>query len=385
MIQTTTDASLANRGEASTGLGPPSARDHSRNNLDFLRLALAVAVILSHSYPLQTGDVETEPLLAASRRHVTLGAIAVDSFFVISGMLITRSWLTSRTAGSYLRKRVSRIYPGYVAAVAVSILIVAPVVSSAPNHRYLARLAVEAAVFDPPQSDWVLTTNPCAGQLNGSLWTIKYEFGCYLFVIAIAAVGLLRRRSAMLGLLGVVCLALFATRLSPYLSQRYFLFGDFSMWCLFTREFLIGMNVYLWRDRIPLRVDLFGLALAVAVGSFYVQPVEVSAAVFGVAEAYAVYYLAFAPWLPLQHFGRWGDLSYGTYLYAWLVQQLLVRYAHRWLTPFGLFAAAVPITLALAFLSWHLVERPFLRRPPRAEHGVAGATPDTLPAAELPT
>ena len=343
------------------GLGLPSSRDHSRNNLDFLRLAFALAVMFSHSYPLLTGDGDSEPLFALSRHHITLGGISVFSFFVISGMLITRSWLASSTAKSYLSKRIKRIFPAYIVAAIVSIAVVAPIVSFSPNHRYLVRLAAQAAVMDPPQSPWVFSRNAFAGQLDGSLWTIKYEFFCYLFVIAIAGMNLLRWRFGMLLLLGVSCVALFARRLSPHLNERYLVFGDFSWWCVFTREFLIGMNIYLWRDRIPLRAGLFFAAIIIAAGSFYVRPYELSESIFGVAEAYAVYFLAFSDWLPFHNFGRWGDFSYGTYLYAWVVQQLLIYYFHDSLSPLGLFATAAPLTLAIAFFSWNLVERPFLR------------------------
>ena len=85
---------------------------------------------------------------------------------------------------------------------------------------------------------------------------------------------------------------------------------------------------------------------------------ELAYPIFG---TYLLFYLAFLP-SPFQHWGRQRDLSYGLYLYAFPVQQLIAQYGRSWMTPFSLFLFAWPVTGALSFLSWHFVEQPFLRR-----------------------
>src|SRR5271156_1804319 len=104
--------------------------DNRKNNLEFVRLLLAVLVILSHSFPLATGTERTEPLLMATRGQTTAGTIAVDLFFVLSGFLITNSFLSSSSLWGYLRKRIRRIYPGFIAVSLVGALIVAPLASA---------------------------------------------------------------------------------------------------------------------------------------------------------------------------------------------------------------------------------------------------------------
>jgi peptidoglycan/LPS O-acetylase OafA/YrhL len=337
-----------------------SGRGHTQNNLDFLRLLFAVAVIYSHSYPLVTGRVDDEPLWLLSHHRTTLGGLAVAFFFVVSGFLITGSYLASRSLGGYFAKRSLRIFPAYFIAAFISIA-VAPLVATAINHRYLADLAIKALVMDPLQSRHIFLSNPFPASLNGALWTIKYEIGCYLLLALAGQMGLLRRPPAMLGLFVAVSVLSLISRSSSHATHMYFLVGQLSSWLRFFREFLIGVNFYLWRERVVVNFWYAALAADAIVLSIYLRPLELGVIVMEVAAAYIIFALAFAKWLPAHRFGRFGDFSYGTYLYGWLVQQLLVWYAGPRLTPLWLFAAAVPISVGLAFGSWHLVEHPALR------------------------
>jgi peptidoglycan/LPS O-acetylase OafA/YrhL len=100
--------------------------DQRENNFDFIRLLLSVLVIFSHSYALGTGSEITEPFNRLTHNQVTGGDIAVDLFFVISGFLITASYERTASIAGYLKKRILRIYPGFVAAMLIDLLIVLP-------------------------------------------------------------------------------------------------------------------------------------------------------------------------------------------------------------------------------------------------------------------
>lgn len=78
-----------------------------------------------------------------------------------------------------------------------------------------------------------------------------------------------------------------------------------------------------------------------------------------IALSYAFMCLAF--WVPIRHFDARGDFSYGTYIYAFPVQQGLVLLGvHR--AGFALyFICTVLITLSLAVLSYRFIEAPSLR------------------------
>ncbi len=97
------------------------------NNFDIIRLILAASVILCHSFDIYYGYEKfkvTEPFMVWSRRQISIGSVAVDMFFIISGFLIVKSYLSSSGVKDYLRKRVLRIYPGFIAAFLLSIFIV---------------------------------------------------------------------------------------------------------------------------------------------------------------------------------------------------------------------------------------------------------------------
>ena len=64
------------------------------------------------------------------------------------------------------------------------------------------------------------------------------------------------------------------------------------------------------------------------------------------------------------------DLSYGVYLYAYPIQQTVIMLRPEW-SAVACFAAALPVTLALAAASWGLIEAPALRLKPRRALAVA--------------
>src|SRR5215469_16755409 len=112
--------------------------DQRENNIDFVRIFLALLVILSHSYPLALGHERTEPFMLLSRGQVTGGHIAVDLFFILSGFLISASYERSRSAVSFLRKRVARIYPGVVLLSLVTLVVFAPLAHARVDGSSLA-------------------------------------------------------------------------------------------------------------------------------------------------------------------------------------------------------------------------------------------------------
>src|ERR1700722_19521297 len=100
--------------------------DRRENNFDFMRLSLAVLVIYSHGYALGLGSEDSEPFIRFTGGQVSGGVIAVNAFFVMSGFLITASAERSRGVGSFLQKRVARIYPAFVVAALLTATFVIP-------------------------------------------------------------------------------------------------------------------------------------------------------------------------------------------------------------------------------------------------------------------
>jgi peptidoglycan/LPS O-acetylase OafA/YrhL len=138
--------------------------------------------------------------------------------------------------------------------------------------------------------------------------------------------------------------------------------------------FFAGSTLCLFDQVIPWRAPIAAILLAAWIASFK-TPYGIYC--MFVAVPYCTLYIARANFSPLANFGRYGDFSYGLYIYAFPVQQTLVYLiGQQNLSPTTLFFAAQPIALGFAFLSWHLVEKPALqlkRRLPAAR--AAGTSP----------
>jgi peptidoglycan/LPS O-acetylase OafA/YrhL len=92
-------------------------------------LLLAACVIISHSFALPFGDDSREPLLAITYGQTKLGSVAVAGFFIVSGYLVTNSWLASGGFRPYITKRLLRVYPGYAVVILFGMLIMGPAFS----------------------------------------------------------------------------------------------------------------------------------------------------------------------------------------------------------------------------------------------------------------
>jgi len=76
--------------------------DRRLNNIDFLRLALALLVVFAHSFVITQGSDGAEPFMRLTRGQTTGGTVAVDAFFILSGFLITASYERSSSLLSFL-------------------------------------------------------------------------------------------------------------------------------------------------------------------------------------------------------------------------------------------------------------------------------------------
>ncbi|HUK58536.1 MAG TPA: acyltransferase [Stellaceae bacterium] len=334
-----------------------SGRD---NNFDALRLGAAISVVLTHAILLGEDRLGPDPLMRITGGQCTLGVAGVFVFFTISGYLVTQSFEATGRLGAFLAKRALRIYPGLAACVLLLSFAVGPLVSSLTlsayfadpgSYRYIVgNLYFNTGINGLPGVNFTRLGNGWV--VNGPLWSLPCEVLMYLMVAGLGSAGLLR---------GPVLAVLFATGLVATVvdtSSSNMLLGS-ALWLL--PFFAAGMLLYRFRALPLLRLRyaaaaLAALALAARFGGFV--------PVFAACGSYLVIYLAYAG-RPLRA-ARFGDLSYGLYIYGWPVEQLTVRALGGAAPGWEVFALALPATAAVAFLSWHLVEAPALRLKPRA-------------------
>lgn len=339
--------------------------DRRENNFDFMRLSLAVLVIYSHGYALGLGSEANEPFVRWTGGQVSGGAIAVDAFFVMSGFLIAASAERSSGIFKFLRKRFARIYPAFVVAAIITAALIVPI----SGGRFVYSGWIERT------ADFVWATvrlvefsyvgvfagNPYPNVINGSTWSIPYEFWCYIGVAVLMAAGILRRRALVLGLFMTLWVVSILFRVEGWIlggKQLGLVFGPPQIWARMLPLYLAGVVFYLYREKIPLSSLLAVLSFAgLLLGSTFYSGWTFF---FPFAGTYLIFWFAFAPSVRLHHFGRFGDFSYGTYLYAFPIEQMLVRWAGVPVAPWLLFVCATPLTLVVAVASWYGVERHFL-------------------------
>lgn len=330
-----------------------------QNNFNFLRLFFAALVLLSHAPEIADGNRSRE-LLTQLFGSMSFGELAVDGFFLLSGYLIVKSWMNDPHAFSFMQKRIVRIYPGFIVASLVGALIVGPL-GAAPSD-YFAQFKLWSFIKGTVLLQSTITPPVFIGQstsaVNSSMWTIFFEFMCYLAVLVTGVLGGVKRRMFWL-VLSAAILSVFCLHQFGYLelSNSVFLERVKNMLRL-ASVFFVGGCFYLYREKIEFLPVLAVLAAVILVaGLFWARGAEIILSIFG---GYLLFYLAHARIPVLRKFNEFPDISYGLYLYGWPVQMLLFWY---WpgLSPWTVFPLSLAASALLGYISWHTVEKPCLR------------------------
>ena len=348
---------------------------HSRNSLNLFRLILAAAVLFAHAFYI-TGN-GTGPMLHGEN----IGGWAVAGFFVLSGFLITGSRFR-HTTGEFLVHRIARIYPAFLVVLVVTALVFAPIAALlergelggffttpvTPLQYIWGNIGLHVQSYTV---SWTLETVPYPGAWNGSLWTLYYEFVCYIIVWTLGFFSLFRRTLWFPVALWVVSVAVHAT---PGIWNRLGLDLDFSLLFKLLPFFFGGVVAYVILERWGMRTPI---GIACLVGSLV--PIIFVPGFGGQLAApllaYGLLWLSTVvrqPALIAKH-----DVSYGFYIYAWPTAQLLVLVGAAQLGVWAFIGVNVVVTLVFATASWLLVERPIMRATKRSRP--ARATPPPVP------
>lgn len=340
--------------------GEVRASSHRGNHYDLLRLCLALMVILSHTPELIDGERDGE-LLTRVFHTISFGDLGVTGFFLLSGFLIVGSWSRKPDLRTFLRNRTLRIVPGFVVASLLSVLVVGWLGAEKPNyfsHLDIPRTVLDLCSLKEPSTPAVFEDSNYP-LVNGPLYTIRYEFRCYLLVALVGVLGAFRFR----WLWPVLCAAGAGVVLwpksylwdsptwlawlapSPYLTAR------------FVSIFAAGACFYLFRKELSLRGRWALLASGVLVsGLFSVWTAHVALVTAG---AYALFWLGSCSWRWLGWLRPRSDISYGVYLYGWPIQKLLLWHWPE-LAFWQLFPASASLALLAGWISWNVIEKPAL-------------------------
>jgi peptidoglycan/LPS O-acetylase OafA/YrhL len=261
-----------------------------------------------------------------------------------------------------VRSRAARIYPALIINLVFCIFVVGIIVTTLPLQEYLFHSGIHRFFFDnllfyQARYDLagVFANNPWQA-VNGSLWTLPLEVRMYGWVLAFGALGVLHHRPSFN--------AVFLVAMGLYLIQGHGFFlaqaGTDFLWIYF----LLGMFFYLNANTIRLSWRVFFALAALTALTHGVEQdgqrlYDLS---FAITFGYGVLCFAYVRYLPSFDVGRVGDFSYGVYLYAYPIQQLLIYVTENGLTPLQLCALTSMSVAPLAALSWYYVEKPALAR-----------------------
>ena len=328
------------------------------NNFNLIRLTAALSVLAGHSVAVLGLPSSREFFF--DHLGLSLAEMAVDVFFVTSGFLVTGSLVNRGEVIAFLWARALRIYPAIWAMLVLTVFVLAPALTTLPpaeyfaspkTHDYFVKCAtlIGGVRYSLPG---VFETNPLHGEFNGSLWTLPIELRLYCYLAAgwlvLAAAPAIRLRAMSIAAPVAACAFLI-------LILRGRLFGaSFNAADTRVFMFLYGTTLYLWRDKVPMRSAILFAALAcLLIASVNEQAFFV---VYVLCLAPLVLHLAYLPTGRIRAFNDWGDCSYGVYIYAFPIQQTLA-FLFPSMPLIAMILCSGAITLAVAALSWTLIER----------------------------
>jgi len=326
------------------------------NNFDFLRVVFALTVAFAHL--IELSDLEIlKPLKIYFNTR-----LAIDGFFIVSGFLIAKSYENSATIKEYIIRRAKRIIPAYAVVILISALLFS-VISTNSFYDYFSNIQfwkyltanLSFQNYLEPCLPGVFETNKiCA--INGALWTIKLEEAFYLSVPIFY--WFVRVKKLNFYVLIVIVYILSVTYYMYFLSIDNYRIAKqlpgalafFATGIVFYKNFSL---LHKWKDYIIIPCLMLFILEHYILKTQILKPIA-----FGFMVFYSAYSFRF-----LNNFGKYGDFTYGIYIYHFPVIQLFVL--------LGLFNKYPPlitctlvlmVTLLLAILSWYFIEIPYLSK-----------------------
>lgn len=327
-----------------------------KNNFDFLRLLFALFVVIAHSYPLSGSSLNENWLTKVTSGQMMLSSIGVNGFFIISGYLIFQSLERSTTLANYFWKRILRLYPALFVVLVLTIVL-APFVyeneiAFLKNYNVQIYLHRNLSLYNLKYNiNGIFTNNPYPNAINGSLWTICYEFSCY---ILFGVLFFVKKRNLRL------LLIIFTLMLFVFIDINFSEVKLFSFYELTSTYFFKLGSFFLGGALLAiLKLEKLNKVMWLIISAFLLIILSVCFNVYSYSQylllPVLVILIGLFPIKPFNQIHKIGDLSYGIYIYSFPVQQTLM-YFFKFDT-YNLMFWSVLFSGVFGYLSWHLVEK----------------------------
>jgi peptidoglycan/LPS O-acetylase OafA/YrhL len=342
--------------------------DSKKNGFGWMRLALALLVVVSHSNWIN-GQAEFGLELKDIHGFTSMGTFAVFGFFIISGFLITGSYINTQDIFVFFKKRILRLAPAFWMCLFLTIIFFAPL-----YYLFSGRSILDYFINDFAKG-WVYFWSNITIQIqsenygnaldtavrkefNGPLWSLIFEVRAYILLGLLGFIGVFRNRFLILIPAIFFWFAHYNVVFNAKFTQWFGVWvGDYKLAILFS-YFFIASVFYIWKDKISMDWKLFVPSVGLVLYAIIIDQFSLFAPLF---LTYCVLYLAHK--LPTP---KWlenlGDMSYGVYIYSWPIQNLLVisGFSKFGLIPFTI--VSIVLSLIAGYLSYNLVEKKFLVR-----------------------
>lgn len=347
-----------------------TAAAHRLNSFDAVRIVAALVVIFGHAHPL---SAHPDDVIVGN----AVQSVAVKIFFIVSGFLVARSWESDPHLYRYLLRRCMRLIPGLALVLVLTIAVLGPAFTTLPSGHYFANsgtwryLVYNVFLYPIYSLPGVFVDNVYPNAVNGSLWSLPAEFLMYL-VLPVVFLTTIVDRSRWLLILVTAALAVCSLVYLRAPSDHQLVFwgtGSRSVADVGPYFFLGALYSLTVMKRwlsAPVSLLLLGVLALFQTPDPTLQQIGLM-----IVLPYAVLSFAVLPTPVICRAGRFGDPSYGIYLYGFPVQQALFHLCGPTMGPLDNAFIASVIALMLGYASWHLLEKRVLAFKPSKRLAVA--------------
>ena len=323
---------------------------------------MATCVLITHSLLLGGYKLE-DPLSFLSKNQTDLAEFGVMGFFTLSGFLITASFERTKNVWVFLSHRLLRILPGFWVCLVITACVLAPLIfllsgRSVSGFQFTGKESAVSYILNNfllKVRQWsikdLLNYASYQESLNGSLWSLFPELQCYCFTVVAGILGLFNKNKILLLIFTITILVFFAINFNFSKS-----FGPtiliLSPALKLYASYFVGSLLYLYRDQLTLDkkgtlfLFLFTLMLLKFGGYTLISPLLIGMLLINIFQLFEV---------KMKY-----DVSFGVYIYSFPVQQLLFQIFGNRLNVILFIALSFLMSIAAGFLSYILVERPFI-------------------------
>lgn len=333
------------------------------SGFDYMRIVLSLVVLILHAFANGGGKELTQRVFWEVPGMNAIVLSVLPMFFALSGFLVAGSLYRCKTLISFFGLRFVRIYPALAVEVLLTAFLLGPIVTTLPLgeyftsngfFRYLVNVTGHTTVYLPG----AFADNPQPHIANGQLWTVPWELMCYIALGLAAIIGGRRSRTILfLGFFLVIVAALLQHGVNT--DWTFAPYQGAVAGRLLVIAFMAGVVFYAYREYVPVTTPYLLSATVAAVLLFSFSFMGQYVAV--VLTAYITCALGVMNPKRLALL-RHADLSYGVFLYHFIVQQTLMYFFSSLQTWYWCLLLSLPVSIAVAAASWYLVEQPVMCR-----------------------